>query len=484
MYASRNICRRPSLPGALAGASVAALLVTSLSWPALADAALADLVERVSPSVVTVLTTQTALPAAGAVHGGPQVLPFPPGSPFEEFFRRFANPGGEESGGALRHSLGSGFVIEDDGYIVTNNHVVENASEVKVRLTDEREFDARVVGTDPQTDLALLKIDARNLPELQLGDSDRLRVGDDVIAVGNPFGLGGTVTTGIVSAKGRDIQAGPYVDFIQTDAAINRGNSGGPLFDDKGLVVGVNSAIYSPTGGSVGVGFAIPSNTVRAVVAELKSSGAVNRGWLGVSVQSVTPQIGAALGMESPHGALVAEVMPESPSQGVLKTGDVILSFNGASVQDSRDLPRLVASAKAGATVKVKVLREGRERMLDIRVGALQGQRRASADDSAPDGGLRSEKLGAMLASLTPESRGAYGLDESAAGALVTALDPDGPAARAGLLVGDVIERVGDNAVAAPHDVDPAVVGLGRDVALLLVKRGEGQMFVGVTLAA
>ena len=258
---------------------------------------------------------------------------------------------------------------------------------MQVKLWDNREFDAEVVGTDPQTDLALLKVEGvDHLTELPLGDSDRVRVGEDVIAVGNPFGLGGTVTRGIVSAMSRDINSGPYVDFIQTDAAINRGNSGGPLLNLEGEVIGVNSAIYSPNGGSVGVGFAIPSNTVEMVIAELRENGEVERGWLGVTIQNITPEIAAAIGLDDPHGALVADVAPDSPSTGKLETGDVILSFDGKRVDSSRELPKLVAAAKPNSEVKIEVLRQGKDETVAIDLGRFEPERTAAL---APGGQRR-----------------------------------------------------------------------------------------------
>ena len=325
-------------PVPVTATAIAAATGAWLAWSPVAGAdttepgTVADLVERTSPAVVTILSTQEA---PDEIAGMPEGSPFGSGSPFEEFLRRFGMPEAMPSPqpGPRGIGVGSGFVIEDDGYIVTNNHVVDNAETVKVRLADEREFDAEVIGTDPQTDLALIKIDATGLPELTLGDSDALRVGEDVIAVGNPFGLGGTVTRGIVSAMARDINAGPYVDFIQTDAAINRGNSGGPLLNLEGEVIGVNSAIYSPNGGSVGVGFAVPSNTVETVIAQLRDGGSVERGWLGVTIQQVSPEIAAAIGLDDPHGALVADVVADGPSAGKLETGDVILSFDGKRVE-------------------------------------------------------------------------------------------------------------------------------------------------------
>ncbi|MFV0475054.1 MAG: Do family serine endopeptidase, partial [Pikeienuella sp.] len=407
---------RPSPARAAGFGLVAALLWAPAAFADTAPHQVADLVEKVSPAVVTVLATQEPRPdAARAEHG----VPFPPGSPFGEFFRRFGTPGDGPAPRGGAEALGSGFVIGDDGYIVTNNHVVDNAAKVRVRLADKREFEARVVGVDEQTDLALLKVAAGDLPALALGDSEAMRVGDDVVAVGNPFGLGGTVTRGIVSAKGRDIQAGPYVDFIQTDAAINRGNSGGPLFNLDGEVIGVNTAIYSPSGGSVGVGFAVPSNTVEYVLAQLKGEGAVRRGWLGVSIQNVTPEIGRAVGLETPQGALVAQVLDDGPSEGLLQAGDVIVAFNGEAVEEGHDLPRLVAAAPAESTVPVEILRAGDRRTVEVKIGALKPERRA---DAAPEGGAVSEALGATFAELTPEIRGRLGLADGTEGVVVAGL--------------------------------------------------------------
>ncbi len=447
---------------------------------------LADLVETVSPSVVTVFTTQ----APEAQETGRRDFGFPEGSPFEEFFKRFGAPEGMPGmggKGAERHALGSGFILDTDGYIITNNHVVEDASEVKVQLGDKREFEATVIGTDPQTDLALLKIEAGStLPSVTLGDSDAIRVGDDVIAVGNPFGLGGTVTRGIVSAIGRDINAGPYVDFIQTDAAINRGNSGGPLFDLEGRVVGVNSAIYSPNGGSVGVGFAIPSNIVKTVVAELKDDGSVDRGWLGVAIQTVTPEIAAALGLDEPKGALVANVSADGPSNGVLKTGDVILSFDGKPVRESRELPRLVGSTAAGSEVDVTVLRDGSEETVSVKIGALKTEQHAA--DGAPAEqdaeNADSEKLGATVAALTPPVRERLGLDPEMTGAVVTDLRQGGAADKAGIEIGDVIVEVGSIPVTNAAELDAALAETKTRSALLLVSRQGNTIFVAVSLAA
>jgi serine protease Do len=486
---------RPLRRGGLCRTGVGGLAVGAIVWsavgasPALAAGSpVADLVERVSPAVVTVYTTQ-------AVSGGEQGdgTPFgvPEGSPFEEFFKRFGPEGMPGMPGmpdnTPRQGLGSGFVFDAEGYIITNHHVVDGASEVKVRFADQVDHAAEVIGTDPQSDVALLKIDAEEpLPYLKLGDSDKVRVGEDVVAVGNPFGLGGTVTRGIVSAVARDINAGPYVDFIQTDAAINRGNSGGPLFDMDGNVIGVNSAICSPSGGNVGVGFAIPSNIVQNVVTQLRDDGSVSRGWLGVSIQSVTPDIATALGLDEAKGALVANVVQDAPSQGKLETGDVILAYDGAPVDSSRDLPRLVAATEAGATVDIDVLRDGGRRTINVQVGELPADQMAAVSPEAqPDGeGAASEKLGATVAALSAEARQSLGIDESVNGAVVTSLKSGGAAAEAGLRVGDVIVRVGDKDVKSAQELDAAISGTGKETALLLVNRRGSQLFMSVKVEA
>lgn len=483
-------------PVPVTATAVAAASAAWLTWTPLASAdtlapnAIADLVERVSPAVVTVLATREDEPRQR------RASPFGQDSPFEDFLRRFGLPDGPGMPGSpfgqnapqqerpQGVAIGSGFVVEDDGYIVTNNHVVDEAESVKVRLSDDREYDAEVIGTDPQTDLALIKIDATGLPELDLGDSDSVRVGEDVIAVGNPFGLGGTVTRGIVSAMARDISAGPYVDFIQTDAAINRGNSGGPLLNLEGEVIGVNSAIYSPTGGSVGVGFAIPSNTVETVIAQLEDGGSVERGWLGVSIQNVTGDIASAIGLEGDKGALVSDVMPDGPSNGVLRTGDVILAFDGKPVESSRELPKLVAAATPDSDVSVDVLRQGKEERLTLKLGRFNDDRVASlqtGDDARS--GAASDRLGATLEPVTPAARQQLGLEDSVEGVVITSLDGGGRAADAGLAVGDVILQIGDTAIRTPNDVDRAMSATGTNAVLMQIERNGAKIFVGVKLA-
>jgi serine protease Do len=483
-------------PVPVATTAVVAATGAWLAWTPVADAqteapdapdAVADLVDRVGPAVVTVLATHEG---RDGVEGMPGGSPFGPGSPFEEFFRQFGMPTPQvppqPDGRPDGTGIGSGFVIDDEGYIVTNNHVVADADEVQIRLWDNRELEAEVVGTDPQTDLALLKVEgAGDLVELPFGDSDQVRVGADVIAVGNPFGLGGTVTRGIVSALARDIDAGPYVDFIQTDAAINRGNSGGPLLNMDGEVIGVNSAIYSPTGGSVGVGFAIPSSTVEMVVAELRDDGEVERGWLGVTIQNVTPEIAAAIGLDEPHGALVADVAEDSPSDGKLETGDVILSFDGSRVESSRELPQLVAAADPESRVEVEVLRQGERQTVELQLGRLDAERMAALEpgDRGEAEGLASDRLGATLAPITPAVRDQLELDENVEGVVITSLDGDGLAAESGLQVGDVILQVGGTAVESPRDVTEAIGAAKTDAVLMQIEREGARIFVGVRLA-
>ena len=462
-----------------AGASaLGAALLAGTAIPALADEALADLVENVSPSVVTIIAKQDAqpMPAQGQDFDLDN-------HPFGEFFKRFGGPEGfkmPERGPS--QGLGSGFVLDADGYIVTNHHVVENASTVTVRLSDDRSFDAEVVGTDPLTDIALLRIDTgEDLQAVDLGNSDHIRVGEDVVAIGNPFGLSSTVTTGIVSAKGRNISEGPYAEFIQTDAAINKGNSGGPLFNMEGEVVGVNSAIYSPSGGSVGLGFAVTSNIVEHIAADLRDDGQVSRGWLGVSIQNVSPELASAIGIDAATGALVSDVVPGSPADGVLRQGDVILSFNDQSVDDSSDLPILVGTTRVGSDSVLTVLRDGNTQQLELTIGQFQS---ASADAQDPvDAKVSDTALGVTVAPLTDAARAEMGAPETLDGVVVTSLEPESPAARAGLQRGDVIVRLGALDTATPEALKAALQSEKTDPALVLINRGGNQIFVAVEIA-
>ncbi|WP_424830777.1 DegQ family serine endoprotease [Ruegeria sp.] len=457
------------------GALGAAMLATT-ALPSMADEALADLVETVSPSVVTIIAEQTATPVQG------QEFDFE-GHPFGEFFKRFGGPEGfnmPQRGPS--QGLGSGFVLDEAGYIVTNHHVVDNASTVTVRLSDDRTFDAEIVGTDPLTDIAVLKIDAgENLQAVDMGDSDVIRVGEDVVAIGNPFGLSSTVTTGIVSAKGRNISEGPYAEFIQTDAAINKGNSGGPLFNMEGEVIGVNSAIYSPSGGSVGLGFAVTSNIVEHIAADLRDDGQVSRGWLGVSIQTVSPQLAAAMGIDAATGALVSDVIADSPADGVLKQGDVILSFNNEAVESSGDLPILVGTTKAGTDSTLTILRDGKEQQIELTVG--QHQSAAAEADTVVEDKFADSALGVTVAPLTEAARAEMGVNDTVNGVVVTELQPESPAAKAGLQRGDVIVRLGNQDVETPDALQSALDSVESDPALVLINRGGNQIFVAVELA-
>jgi serine protease Do len=483
--------RPPYGRSAIARLGVAALAAGVIAWTTAAGAALptegyADLVEKISPAVVFISSTHTA-PDRHGMNGDQQdePNPFPPGSPFGEFFKHFQEQAPRQPGPMT--ALGSGFLIDSVGDIVTNNHVIDGADTVKVKLQDGREFDAKVVGTDTQTDLALLKVEFDEpLPAVAFGDSDTLRVGDVVLAVGNPFGLGGTVTAGIVSARNRNISAGPYDDFIQTDAAINRGNSGGPLFNTQGQVVGVNTAIYSPNGGSVGIGFALPSNLVKDVVAQLQDHGSVSRGWLGVKVQAITPDIAKAVGLDEAKGALVTDVTAKSPAEAAgIKQGDVIVGFAGKPVTSMRELPRLVAGTRAGSDAKVELWRDGQKKTVTATIADLKPETVAArADDRATPGGTASKTLGADLAALDDDAKAQLNLPEDTTGVVVTAVDPDGRAAAVGLRPGDVIRKVGLTAVATPADVNEALAKAEQNNAvLLLIDRGGEELFVGLKLS-
>ena len=447
---------------------------------------LAPLAERVSPAVVTISTTHAP---QGAEATGPRRLPFPPGSPFEDLFRQFGDPEEHDlpepapRGGT---SVGSGFVIDAAGHVVTNNHVVEGGEDIKVTLHDGTELPATLVGRDPKTDLALLKVASdKPLPYLDFGDSDKARVGDWVVAIGNPFGLGGTVTTGVVSARGRNINAGPYDDFIQTDAAINRGNSGGPMFNLDGEVIGINTAIYSPSGGSVGIGFAIPSNLAKHVVAELKEHGTVERGWLGVRIQPLTPEIAEGLGLDKAQGALVAEVTPGSPAaKAGLKQGDVVTRFDGKPIEGVRDLTRHVADIAIGSDTKVEVMRKGKETTLTARIEKQTGEQQVAAADAAREPAAHPALRGLRLAALDAEIRGQLGLDRSAKGVVVVGVSPKAGAVP--VQAGDLIETVGGEAVATPAELAQKVAEAdkaGRKAVLLLINRQGAESFVALKLA-
>ncbi len=461
-----------------------------IAWTVTASAALpsqgyADLVEKVSPAVVFISSTHTPKKVARQSEQAPFQSPFPPDSPFYEFFKQFQERMQRQPKRPMI-ALGSGFIIDAQGDIVTNNHVVAGADKIQVKLPDGRQFKATVVGTDPRTDLALLKINAsKPLPYVSFGNSDKLRVGDIVLAVGNPFGLGGTVTAGIVSARNRNINAGPYDDFIQTDASINRGNSGGPLFDTAGKVVGVNTAIFSPNGGSVGIGFAIPSSIAKRVITQIKEHGSVDRGWLGVKIQTVTPDIAQAVGFDKPKGALVSEVIPDSPAaKAGLRQGDIIVGYNGKAVGDMRVLPRLVAATAPNSTVDIEVWRNGKTKRISVAIAELKPQMVAAAEtENTRTGSAKSERLGATLATLTNDIKTQLKLPADTRGVVITALDPQGRAAEEGLKIGDVIERVGTTDVNTPADVLRALDKTTTHAVLLLINRDGNNIFIGLKLA-
>lgn len=440
---------------------------------------LAPMVEALEPVVVNIYTTQKAKAPAMRWHGmgpgGPQMGPeMGPGLPeeFQDFFRRFAPP--MEPGETERQALGSGFVLSSDGYVVTNNHVVEDASEIRVRLSSGKELDAKLVGTDPATDIALLKVEPKEpLQHVVTGDSDEVRVGDQVVAIGNPFGLSHTVTSGIVSAKARAIGAGPYDDFIQTDASINPGNSGGPLFDMRGAVIGMNTAIVRQANG---IGFAVPVNLVKDVVERLATEGKVSRGWLGVGIQPLTPELARGMGLDTEEGAVVSQVFPGGPADDAgLRVGDVVVSFQGSPVEDAGRLTRLVGAEKPGARAQVVVLRGGDRKELSVTLGTRGSEESvARGVPGQREPGARTEdRLGIRVEAQVGRDAGE--------GVRVTEVDRSGPAAKAGVRPGDVILRVDRRAVKSPADVAEAVKAApeGREV-VLLVQRGNSNLWVAV----
>ena len=426
----------------------------------------ATLAAQASPSVVYIKVTAVEK----TMEEGPGLMPNPFGPGGPPFFGRppFPMP---PQGGGRRQGSGSGFVISKDGIILTNNHVVEDAKEITVTLTDKSEYKAKVLGRDPKTDLAVIKIEPkRSLPVANLGDSDSLQVGDWVMAIGNPFGLSNTVTAGIVSAKGRSLGSGPYDDFIQTDASINPGNSGGPLFNESGEVVGISSAIFSQNGGNIGIGFAIPINLAKKLVPELEEHGSVTRGWLGVSIQKVTPELASSLGLTDSRGALVAEVTSGSPAaKGGMERGDVIVGFNGKKVDESSALPRLVAETAVGKTVPVEVMRNGKTKTLSVTVARMAEE--TAAAENSPEAAQKS-KWGLALRELRPEERSELKLKDGE-GVLITGVLPDSPAAEAGVQAGDVIVEVNKTPIGSVAALKKEAGKVEGDKPLLLLLRRE-----------
>jgi serine protease Do len=476
-------------------AAVVLLLLLPAGWHAAAarpgPEGFADLAARLVPSVVNISTTETVRSEGQGETPEHGKSPFPPGSPFDQFFKNFFNHNaehGSDPGLDLRKatSLGSGFIIDPSGYVVTNNHVIENADTITVILHDNTDLAATVVGRDAKTDIAVLKVNAKEpLIAAAWGDSDKARVGDWVLAIGNPFGLGGSVTAGILSARQRDINAGPYDDFLQTDAPINRGNSGGPMFNMDGRVIGINTAIFSPSGGSIGIGFAIPSNLAREIVDELmhEPDHTVHRGWLGVRIQSVTGEIAESLGLDKAAGALVASVNAGGPAQkSGIEPGDVILTYAGKPVPDLRQLPRLVAESRAGSTVPVTIWRKRRKEVLQVVVGRLTDSPKVAANKpSATDSVMT---LGLTLSNITPALKSKFSLGNDK-GVVVVSVLKDSPAAAKGLQPGDVIIEASQEDIASARDIlskIDAARRAGRKSILLLVERQGDLRFVALRL--
>ena len=435
-------------------------------YAAEAPSSFADIVKDVIPAVVNISTTQTV--KRPEIPGGRS------GDPMEEFMRRFFD---QMPKSYKERSLGSGVIISSDGEILTNDHVIGGADDIDVILQDQKRYKAKVVGKDKKTDVALIRIKADHpLPAAKLALGQDLRVGDWVIAIGNPFGLGETVTAGIVSAKGRAIGAGPYDDFIQTDASINPGNSGGPLLNSRGEVVGINSAIYSQSGGNIGIGFAIPVDMAAHIADSLRSRGKVVRGWLGVAIQDVTPELSKAMGLEEATGALVADVIKDGPAEKAgVKRGDVIVAYQGKVIATSRELPIRVADTPVGTKADLKVLREGHEKTITAEVGELK-DKEAAAEKAAPE-----SPLGLHVERLTPEIAERLGLPQNTKGIVVTNVDPGSPAEAAEIRAGDVIREVNRKPISTPDEFEKAIQARkGGKPLLLLVQRGDSTVFITI----
>jgi serine protease Do len=443
-----------------------------------------DMVATNGPAVVNIGTT-----AKRSTNIDPDAQPFnlpdvPEDSPFHEFFRRFFGEGGHPGSAEPRNSLGSGFIISQDGYIISNYHVVKDADEVTVKLSDRREFVAKLVGTDERSDIAVLKIDAKGLPAVEIGKSADLKVGEWVLAIGSPFGFEHSVTAGIVSAKGRALPNESYVPFIQTDVAINPGNSGGPLFNLDGEVVGVNSQIYSRTGGFMGLSFAVPIDVVMNVYDQIKANGSVKRGWLGVLIQDVTRELAESFGMAKPAGALVSKVLPDSPAgKAGIQTGDVITSFNGVAVELSAELPPLVGAARVGSDIPVDVIRNGRRMSLKVPLGELPPAEQlalSGAESNAMPKNSKDDRLGLVVSDLNEQQRQEAEVEQD--GVLVTQV-AEGPALKAGITPGDIILLVDNQRVASASELAKLVDGLpgGKSVPVLVQRRG-GPLFLALKL--
>lgn len=438
----------------------------------------ADLAEKLLGSVVNISTSQRV--------DGNQRTPrprIPEGSPFQDFFDEFfgERDGNQQPRSRRVNSLGSGFVIDAEGIIVTNNHVIAEADDIEAIFADGSKLSAEVIGADPKTDIAVLRVKPEEpLEAVSFGDSETMRIGDWVMAIGNPFGLGGTVTTGIVSARGRDINSGPYDNFIQTDAAINRGNSGGPLFNQDGAVIGVNTAIISPTGGSIGIGFAVPSDLVQSVVAQLIEFGETRRGWLGVRIQPVTDEIAESLDMADAKGALVAGIIKGGPvDDGSILPGDVIIRFDGEEVEEMRDLPRIVAESPVGKEVDVVVIRKGKEETVSVTLGRLEDGEQLIAQNQQGEEPETATVLGMEVAPLDEALREQYKIGEDVSGVVVVSVEEDSAAAEKRIVAGDVIVEIAQEVVSTPEEVKERIKQLkddGRRNALLMISNASGEL--------
>lgn len=477
----------------VAGLVVFALAGTQTAAARPAPDSFADLTEKVAPAVVNVSVVKSGGPMVRFEGPGrDELAPFGEDHPLRDFFERFRNPDSPElpGGPQEQRGLGSGFVVDPEGYVVTNRHVIAGADEITVTFHDGRSLAADLVGQDEKTDLALLKVEAEEaLPSVAFGDSEAVRPGDWVIAVGNPFGLGGSVTAGIVSARGRDLPGGSIIDFLQIDAPINKGNSGGPAFDMNGNVIGVNTAIFSPNGGSVGIGFAIPSEVASVVIAELREHGKIDRGWLGVRIQAVTPEFAEGFRLEEVKGALISSVTPDSPAaEAGLETGDVILSWDGEAVEDLKDLPRLVAFTPVGKTVEIEIWRNGDRETLEVVTGRAPGERKLAAVDgtgSKDSNEVHLPGTGLTVVTLTAERRAGFGIDEEIEGVVILRVERGSLAAREGLRRGDIIRSLASEAVETAADAKREIEEIkaeGLEVVTLLVSRDGVETFFALRL--
>lgn len=438
-----------------------------------------ELAEKVGSAVVNISTTQKIKRHRG-LPPGMEIPDFPEDSPWGDLFKKFFGDEGGSQEDFNTQSLGSGFIIDESGYVITNNHVVRDAEEIIVRLTDRREIKAKVVGTDPRSDVALLKIDADNLPVLKLGDSTGLKVGEWVMAIGSPFGFDNSVSVGVVSAIGRNLPSENYVPFIQTDVAINPGNSGGPLFNLKGEVIGINSQIYSRTGGFMGLSFAIPISVAKGVVEQLRAKGHVSRGWLGILIQDVNRELAESFGMKQPKGAAVLKIMEDSPAASAdFKIGDVIIEFNGKSIHRSSDLPLAVGSTPIGKSAKVKVIREGKTITFNVKIGELPSEAKLAENKSSAKP-TKANKLGITVENLSAELR--RRLDIKKNGVIVKDVDK-GPAASAGIRRGDVILKLNHKDIKDTDQFDKLVRGLKKGQSIpVLIQRGSNPIFLAIKL--